>query len=62
MASRSQQTKGVNDVLSRLNTDIEDLYLAKNVRDIPSARTAFCSVSALLTVIRVRSRLFYDDY
>lgn len=57
MASGSQQTKGGEEAILRLNPDIQALHLAKDVRNIPSARTAFSSISAFLAVIRVCPRI-----
>ena len=61
MATRSQQPKGRDGVLSTLNVAIEATNLAKEVSSITPAKAVFGSVSILLTMIRVRSLLFYDQ-
>lgn len=58
MDIKSQQSKERDGVLSSLNTAIEVLNLAKELSCISSAASAFGSVSALLTIIRVHPRLF----
>jgi len=55
MATNSKQPKGRDGVLSSLNVTIEALNLAKEISGITPAKAAFGSVSALLTVVRVRS-------
>ena len=44
-----------DDVLSTLNVAIEAMNLAKEVSSVTPAKAVFGSVSALLTMIRVRS-------
>lgn len=66
MASkRSQQPKEHNKgrigAPSMLNVTIDDLDTMKDTCGIPPARAAFGSVSALLTVIRVRFLSFWRD-
>ena len=55
MANNSQQSKGRERAISSLNVAIETLNLAKEVSAITPAKAVFGSVSALLTMIRVRS-------
>jgi len=61
MATKSQQPKGRDGALSTLNVAIEAMNLAKEVSSITPAKAVFGSVSILLTMIRVRSLLFYDQ-
>ena len=62
MASKSEQPKRCDRVLSALDELILVLNLAKDTCGIPPAQIAFGSASALLEMIRVRSLLFcgYD--
>ena len=53
MASDSQQQKGRDSTLSKLNLAIDTLSLAKDVSTIAPAQAAFGAVCALLTVLRV---------
>jgi len=48
-------------VLSTLNVAIEAMNLAKEVSSITPATAVFGSVSVLLTMIRVRFPLFFND-
>ena len=61
MASAPQRPKGRDGVLSTLDAVILTLNLAKDTCGVPPAQVALGSVSALLTMIRVRSPLFYRD-
>ena len=61
MDANSQQPKGRAGALSSLNMAIDVLNLAKDVVDIAPAKAAFGSVSALLTMIRVRFCSFCAD-
>jgi hypothetical protein len=61
MDANSQRPKGRDGTLSSLNMAIDALNLAKDVVGIAPAKAAFGSVSALLTMIRVRFCLFCDD-
>ena len=58
---KSQQLKGRRDgALSTLNVTIEVLNLAKEMSSITPAKAVFGTVSALLTMIKVRFLLFSD--
>ena len=61
MDANSQRPKGRDGALSSLNMAIDALNLAKDIVDVAPAKAAFGSVSALLTMIRVRFCLFCDD-
>jgi hypothetical protein len=61
MDVNSQQPKGRDGALSSLNMAIDAINLAKDIVDIAPAKAAFGSVSALLTMIRVRFFLFCSD-
>jgi hypothetical protein len=61
MDTSSQRPKGRDGALSSLNAAIDAINLTKDAVDIAPAKAAFGSVSALLTMIRVRFFLFYDD-
>lgn len=61
MEEKSQRPKDREGVISLLDATIEALNLAKEISSITPAKAAFGSVSVLLTMIRVRSLLFYDD-
>lgn len=54
MTSTTQQPIGRDGVLSALDIVIQGLNLAKDACGIPPAQVVFGSVSALLTMIRVR--------
>ena len=58
MHTNSKRPKGWDGVLSSLNVAINTMNLAKDIVDIAPAQAAFGSVSALLTMIRVR--FFYS--
>ena len=60
MKARFQRPKGWKGTLSLLNVAIDVVNLAKEVSGIPPAKAAFDSVSALLTMIRVRCHLAYN--
>jgi len=55
-----RRQKRRDDALSLLNVAIEAMNLAKEVSSITPAKAIFGSVSALLTMIRVRSLLPAD--
>ena len=61
MASDSQQQKGRDGTLSKLNLAIDTLSLAKDVSTIAPAQAAFGAVCALLTILRVIVLLFCVD-
>ena len=61
MASMSQQPKGPDGVLSTLDLFIQALNFAKDTCGIPPAQAAFGSVSAVLTMIRVRFSPLCED-
>jgi hypothetical protein len=61
MDANSQRPKGRDGVLSSLNMAIDAINFAKDIIDIAPAKAAFGSVSALLTMIRVRFFLFRDE-
>jgi hypothetical protein len=61
MDANSQRQKGRDDALSSLNMAVDAINLAKDIVDIAPAKAAFGSVSALLTMIRVRFFLFCND-
>ena len=58
MATKTQQQKGRDGVLSSLNMAIDALNLAKELSSITPAKAVFGSVSILLTMIKVRLLLF----
>jgi hypothetical protein len=55
MASKPQQLKGRDGLLSTLEILIQALSFAKDACGIPPAQIAIGSANALLTMIRVRS-------
>ena len=55
MATNSRQQKRQGNTLSLLNVAIEAMNLAKEVTSATPAKAVFGTVSALLTMIRVRS-------
>jgi len=62
MDAQSQQLKRRDDVvLSSLNVVIEGLVLAENLSSITPAKAVFSTVCVILTMIRVRSLLPYED-
>ena len=61
MASKFQRPKGRDDALSALDVVIKGLDLAKDACGIPPAQAVFGTVSALLTMIRVRPITSSDD-
>jgi len=61
MDSKSQRPKRLDGAISPLNVAIEALNLAKEVSSITPAKAVFGSVSAILTMIRVRFLLFCND-
>ena len=60
MAANPQRPKGRDAALSSLTLAIDAVNLAKDVINIAPAKAAFSSVSALLTMIRVRFFPFCD--
>lgn len=61
MASTSQGLSESNGPLSKLDEVFQILNLAKDKCGISPARVAFASANDLLTTIKVRSLLFYND-
>ena len=61
MDTNPQRPKGRDGALSSLNVAIDAMNLAKDIVDIAPAKAAFGSVSALLTMIRVRLFTSCDD-
>jgi len=61
MDTKSQRPKGRSGVLSSLNVAIEATNLAKEISSITPAKAVFGSVGVLLTMIRVRSLLPWDQ-
>jgi hypothetical protein len=61
MDTSSQRTQWRDGALTSLNVTIDALNLTKDIVDIAPAKAAFGSVSALLTMIRVRFFLFCDN-
>jgi len=61
MEAKPQRPKDREGVISLLNVTIEALNLAKEISSITPAKAAFGSVSALLTMVKVRSSLFCND-
>ena len=57
----SQRQKRQDNTLSLLNAATEAMNLAKEVSSATPARAVFGSVSALLTMIKVRSLPFSND-
>ena len=57
----SQRQKRQDNTLSLLNAAIEAMNLAKEVSSATPARAVFGSVSALLTMIKVRRLPFSND-
>ena len=60
MATKTQQPKERDGVLSALDIAIDALNLAKEVSSITPAKAAFGSVAILLTMIKV-CLLFCDE-
>jgi len=61
MEVRPQRPKGRDGALSSLNIAIEAMNLAKEVSSITPAKAVFGSVSILLTMVRVRFPVSYDQ-
>ena len=61
MDKESKRQKRRDDVLSLLDTAIQAMDLAKEVASPTPAKAVFGSVSALLTMVRVRLPLSCDD-
>ena len=62
MDSKTQQQKGRDDALSKLNEAIEDLNRAKEVSNITPAKAVFGSTSDLLPTIRVSNPYLKVDH
>ena len=62
MDSKTQQQKGRDDALSKLNEAIEDLNRAKEVSNITPAKAVFGSTSDLLPTIRVSNSSLKVDH
>jgi len=60
MEAGFQRPKERKGTVSSLNVAIDTVNLAKEISGIPLAKTAFDSVNALLTMIRVRRLLVYN--
>ena len=58
MEAKSQQPKDREGVISALNATIEAMNLAKEISSITPAKAAFGTVSALLTMLKVRPLVF----
>ena len=61
MASKPQQSKGRDGLLSTLDVLIQALGVAGSTCGIPPAQIAISSANALLTMIRVRSSLSRNE-
>ena len=61
MATKPQRLKRRDGPISSLNTAIETMNLTKEASSITPAKVVFGSVSILLTLVRVRYRLFSDS-
>ena len=61
MATKPQESKARDGLLSSLNTAIDALNLAKEISSATPAKAVFGSVSALLTMIKVCGLLFHDN-
>jgi len=61
MGIKSELPKGRENILPSLNVAIDALNLAKDMCSITPAKAVFDSVSALLTMVRVRFFRFRDD-
>jgi hypothetical protein len=61
MSAGFKQPKGREDPVSVLNAAIEALNLADKISSITPAKTAFATVSSLLTTIRVCFLFLYND-
>ena len=61
MDTDSKQQRCRDNALSLLNAAIEAMNLAKEVSSATPVKAVFGSVSAFLTMIRVRFLLFCDD-
>jgi hypothetical protein len=61
MNAESQRPKWREDPISALNAAIEALNLAEKNTSITPAKTVFSTVGPLLTMIRVRVLLLYND-
>ena len=61
MDKESKRQKRRDNVLSLLDAAIQAMDLAREVASPTPAKAVFGSVSALLTMIRVRLPLFCDD-
>ena len=61
MEARFQRPKERKGTLSSLNVAIDAVNFTKEISGIPLVKAAFDSVSALLTMIRVRYLLVYIE-
>jgi len=61
MEAEPQRPKGRDGTLSSLNVAIEAMNLAKEISSIAPAKAVFGSVSILLTMVRVRFLVSYDQ-
>ena len=61
MLTKSKESKTRDSFLSSLDVAINALDLAKEISSATPAKAVFGSVSALLSMIRVRDLFFYGD-
>jgi len=61
MEANPQRPKGRDGTLSSLNIAIEAINLAKEISSITPAKAVFGSVSILLTMVRVRILVSYNQ-
>ena len=61
MATKPQESKARDGLLSSLNAAIDALNLAKEISSATPAKAVFGSVSILLTMIKVCGLLFRDN-
>ena len=61
MDAKSKRQKRQENTLSLLNVAIEAVNLAKEISDATPAKAVFGSVSAILSMIRVRFPLIYNN-
>ena len=61
MATKPQESKARDGLLSSLNAAIGALDLAKEISSATPAKAVFGSVSVLLTLIKVCGPLFHDN-
>jgi len=60
MKAKPRRQKGRDGTLSSLNMAIEAMNLAKDVSSVTPAKAVFGTVSAILTIVRVRFLISYD--